>query len=111
LDSLISERYLESAPTDLLIDISLSLRTMRSWVWRCPMSLRASRERPLIRAASPTTTAIRAIPGRMSRAVASPAAIERPVPACPPSKTSCSLSERRGKPPTPPSWRRVPKRS
>ena len=41
-------------------------------------------------AASPTTTAIRSRPWRRSRAVARPWAIDRPVPAWPPSKTSCS---------------------
>ena len=60
--SLIWLRYRENAPTVGLIDISLSLRTMRSCVWRWPMSFRASSERPLIRAASPTTTATRSIP-------------------------------------------------
>ena len=41
-ESLISDRYLESAPTDGLIDISLSLSTISSCVWRWPMSLSAS---------------------------------------------------------------------
>ena len=58
LDSLISERYFENAPTVGLIDISLSLTTISICVWRWPMSLSASRDSPLISAASPTTTAI-----------------------------------------------------
>ena len=40
-----------------------------------------------------------------------PRPIDSPVPAWPPSKTSCSDSLRRGKPPTPSSWRSVPNRS
>ena len=48
-------------------------------------------------------------PPRRSRASARPSAMERPVPAWPPSMTSCTLSVRRGKPPMPPSWRSVPK--
>ena len=75
-----------------LIDISLSFSTISIGVRRWPMSLSASRLRPAISAASPTTTAIRSPLRRMSRAAARPSAIERPVPACPPSKTSCSLS-------------------
>ena len=78
LESLIWLRYFENAPTVGLIDISLSLTTMSICVWRWPMSLSASSERPLISAASPTTTAIRSSPWRRSRASASPSAIERP---------------------------------
>ena len=89
-ESLIWLRYFERPPTVGLIDISLSLRTIRSWVLRWPMSLRASRLRPLVIAASPTTTAIRSVPWRRSRAVARPCPIDSPVPAWPPSKTSCS---------------------
>ena len=62
------------------------------------MSLSASSDSPLMSAASPTTTAIRSSPWRRSRASASPSAIDRPVPACPPSNTSCADSDRRGKP-------------
>ena len=58
-------------------------------VWRWPRSFSASSERPLMRAASPTTTATRSVPPRSSRASARPSAMERPVPAWPPSKTSC----------------------
>ena len=47
---------------------------------------------------------------RSDGASASPSATDRPVPACPPSNTSCSDSLRRGKPPTPSSWRSVSKR-
>ena len=54
--------------------------------------------------------AIRSSPWRRSRATARPSAIERPVPAWPPSITSCGDSLRRGKPPIPPSCRSVPKR-
>src|SRR5450756_2854465 len=39
VESLISERYFESAPTEGLIDISLSLRTMSIGVRRWPMSV------------------------------------------------------------------------
>ena len=56
------------------------------------MSLSASSDRPLISAASPTTTAIRSRPWRRSRASARPSAIDRPVPAWPPSNTSCGDS-------------------
>ena len=84
---------------------------MRSRVWRWPMSLSASSDRPLMSAASPTTTTICSIPWRRSRAVASPSAIESPVPAWPPSNTSCGDSVRRGNPPTPSIWRSDPKRS
>ena len=59
-------------------------------------------------AASPTTTAMRSSLPRTSRASARPSAMEMPVPAWPPSNTSCGLSVRRGKPPMPPSWRSVP---
>jgi len=72
LDSLSVEKYWLKAPTVGLIDMALSLRTISSCVWRWPMSLRASRESPLMSAASPTTTAIRSMEWRMSRAVASP---------------------------------------
>ncbi len=68
-----SERYFESAPTEGLMDISLSLRMIRTGVRRWPRLFRASSERPLMRAASPTTTAIRSMPCRTSRAVARPA--------------------------------------
>ena len=44
-----------------------------------------------------------------SRARARPSAMDRPVPAWPPSNMSCGLSLRRGNPPMPPSWRSVPK--
>ena len=54
------------------------------------MSLSASRLSPLVIAASPTTTAIRSVLPRRSRAAARPCPIESPVPACPPSNTSCS---------------------
>ena len=104
-------RYWLTAPTVGEMLISLSLRTMIRRVLRWPMSLSASSEIPLIRAASPTTTATCSGPSRRSRASASPSATERPVPAWPPSMTSCSLSSRRGNPPSPPSWRSVSKRS
>ena len=90
---MILERYVENAPTVGLIDISLSLRTISICVWRWPMSLSASSDSPLISAASPTTTAMRSSPWRRSRASASPSAIDSPVPACPPSKTSCGDSD------------------
>ena len=56
-DNFTCDKYLDSAPTVGLIDISLSLTTISICVWRWPMSLSASSERPLINAASPTTTA------------------------------------------------------
>ena len=104
-------RYWLTAPTVGEMLISLSFSTMIRRVRRWPMSLSASSDSPLMSAASPTTTATCSVPPRRSRASASPSAMEIPVPACPPSMTSCSLSLRRGKPPTPPSWRSVSKRS
>src|SRR3972149_4074792 len=105
------ERYVLKAPTDGEMLISLSLSTMSSRRPRWPMSLRASIESPVMTAASPTTTAIRSAVPLPSRAMASPSPMERPVPACPPSKTSCGLSERRGEPPMPPRWGSGPQRA
>ncbi len=62
-------------------------------VLRWPMSFSASRLMPVISAASPTTTTTFSFVPRTSRVSARPSAIESPVPACPPSKTSCSLSD------------------
>ncbi len=83
-------RYWLTAPTvgEMLISLSLSTMTMR--VLRWPMSLSASSDRPLMRAASPTTTAMCSRPPRRSRARARPSAMDRPVPAWPPSMTSCA---------------------
>ena len=81
-----------------------------------PRWLSASIVSPEPMAASPTQTAIRcrragSAAGRTSRAAARPTPMLTPVPACPPSKTSCSLSDRRGKPPMPSIWRSVSNRS
>ena len=79
-DSLIWLRYFDRPPTVGLIDISLSLSTISSWVLRWPMSLSASRLSPLVIAASPTTTAIRSARGAGRARSPGPAAIDRPVP-------------------------------
>ena len=105
------DRYWLIAPTVGEMLISLSLSTMSIRVLRWPMSFRASRLMPVISAASPTTTTTFSFVPRRSRVSANPSAMESPVPAWPPSKMSCSLSERRGNPPMPPSWRSVPKLS
>ena len=115
-DSRILFSRVESPPTDGLMLISLSLRMISIGCLALPRWLSASIVSPAPIAASPTQTAIRcrragSVLGRRSRAAARPTPTDTPVPAWPPSKTSCSLSPRRGKPPTPPTWRSVSNRS
>ena len=99
-------RQLVRKPTFSEIDIPLSLKmmTMRSGL-RCAMLFSASKLDPEVIAPSPTTAMVHEPSCRMAAPSAMPSAMERPVPACPAARVSCSLSLGSPNPDRPPSRR------
>ena len=105
-------RYPARAPTLWEMNISLSFRTTRRSLPRCPALLRASKAIPPVIEPSPiTATTLWLLLPDKSRAQAIPRAAEIAVELCPTPKASYSLSLGVGKPLIPPCWRRVEKLS
>ena len=99
------------APTFFEIDILLSLKMIIILRFSTPISLSASKDKPLLIAPSPITGMILKFSLFKSLATAIPNAAESEVELCPASQTSCTLSLRFWKPDSPLYWRNVEKRS